>query len=94
MKLENEARAIECFDELIEASKAYLEFANNGSKESCLMLNDDGLERYSKADRLKYQKEMVKDCFGITVNECKELEGEPIQNRINKVLDLLQKHGL
>jgi hypothetical protein len=54
LKLENEARAIECFDELIEASKAYLEFANNGSKGSCLILNDDGLERYSKTDRLKY----------------------------------------
>lgn len=94
LELGNEARAIECFDELIEASRAYLEFANNGSKGSCLMLNDDGLDRYSKTDRLKYQQEMVKDCIRITVNECKELENEQIQNRINKALDLLQKYAL
>ena len=94
LKLENEARAVECFDELIEASKAYLEFANNGSKESCLMLNDDGSERYSKADRLKYQKEMVKDCIGITVKGCKELKSEQIQFHTNKALNLLQKYGL
>lgn len=94
LELENEARAIECFDELIEASRAYLEFANNGSKGSCLMLNDNGLDRYSKTDRLKYQQEMVKDCIRITVNECKELENEQIQNRINKTLDLLQKYAL
>ena len=71
LKLKNEARAVEYFDNLIETSKAYLEFASNGSKGSRLMLNDDGLERYSNADRLKYQKEMVRDCLNVTINECK-----------------------
>ena len=94
LKLENEARAVECLDELIEASKAYLEFASNGSKGSCSMFNDDGLERYSKSDRLKYQKEMVKDCLGIAVKGCKELKSEQIQFHTNKALNLLQKYGL
>ena len=58
------------------------------------MLNDDGLERYSKADRLKYQKETIKDCLGIAVKGCKELKSEQIQFHINKALNLLQKYGL
>ncbi|MBQ7353173.1 MAG: helix-turn-helix transcriptional regulator [Clostridia bacterium] len=90
LRLENEARAVECFEELIESSKAYLEFASNGSKDSCLMLNDDGLERYSKADRLKYQKEMLKDCLGIIVNECKDCRSEVFQNPLDKILNLLK----
>lgn len=94
LKLENEAHAVECFDELIEASRAYLEFANNGSKGSCLMLNDDGLERYTKADRLKYQQEMVRDCINIVINECNDCENGLIQNLINKTQNLLQKYGL
>ena len=94
LKLENESRAVECLDELIEASKAYLEFASNRLKGSCLMLNDDGLERYSKADRLKYQKEMIKDCLVIAVKVCKELKSEQIQFHTNKALNLLQKYGL
>ena len=94
LKLENEARAVECFDELIEDSRAYLEFANNGSKGSCLMLNDDGLERYSKSDRLKYQKEMVRDCLNIVVNESKSHKKELIQNYISKSLNLLKEYGL
>ena len=94
LKLENEARAVECFDELIKTSRSYLEFASNGSKGSCLMFNDDGLERYSIADRLKYQKEMVKDCLVIAVKGCKELKSEQIQFHTNKALNLLQKYGL
>ena len=94
LKLKNEACTVECFDELIEASRAYLEFANNGSKGSCLMLNDDGLDRYSKADRLKYQKEMVRDCLNIAINESKVCINELIQNHINKSLNLLKKYGL
>lgn len=94
LRLENETRAVECFEELIESSKAYLEFASNGSKGSCLLLKDDGLERYTKADHLKYQQEMVKDCLGFVFNECKELKSKQIQFHINKVLNLLQKYGL
>ena len=94
LKLGNVARAVECFDELIEASRAYLEFANNGSKGSCLMLNDDGLERSSKADRLKYQQEMVRDCLNIAINESKSHKKELIQNYISKSLNLLKEYGL
>ena len=94
LKLKNEACTVECFDELIEASRAYLEFANNGSKGSCLMLNDDGLDRYSKADRLKYQKEMVRDCLNIAINESKSHKKELIQNYISKSLNLLKEYGL
>ena len=94
LKLENEARAVECFEELIEASMAYLEFANNGSKGSCLLLNDDGLERYSKTDRLKYQQEMVRDCLNIAINESKVCKNELIQNYISKSLNLLKEYGL
>ena len=94
LKLENEARAVECFDNLIETSKAYLEFASNGSKGSRLMLNDDGLERYSNADRLKYQKEMVRDCLNIVINESKGCKNQLIQNYVVKSLNLLKEYGL
>ena len=94
LKLENEARAVECFEELIEVSKAYLGFANSSSKGSCLMLNDDGLERYSKTDRLKYQQEMVRDCLNIAINESKSHKKELIQNYISKSLNLLKEYGL
>ena len=94
LKLENEARAVECFKELIEASKAYLGFTNNGSKGSCLIFNDDGLERFSKADRLKYQQEMVRDCLNIAINESKVCKNELIQNYISKSLNLLKEYGL
>ena len=94
LKLENEARAVECFDELIEVSKAYLKFANSSSKGSCLMLNDDGFERYSKTDRLKYQQEMVRDCLNTTINESKGCKNELIQNYISKSLNLFKKYGL
>ena len=93
-RLENEARAIECFEELIEASKAYLEFASNGSKGSCLMLDDDELERYSKTDRLKYQQVMVRDCLNIAINESKGCKNELIQNYISKSLNLLKEYSL
>ena len=89
LKLGNEARAVEYFDELIEASRAYLEFANSGSKGSCLILNDDGLERYSKTDRLKYQQEMVSDCHNIAISDCKDFNNEIIQNYIVKSINLL-----
>ena len=94
LKLGNEARAVECFDNLIETSKAYLEFASNGSKGSRLMLNDDGLERYSNADRLKYQKEMVRDCLNIVINESKGCKNQLIQNYVVKSLNLLKEYGL
>ena len=94
LRAESEARAVECFDELIEASRAYLEFANNGSKGSCLIFNDDGLERYSKTDRFKYQKEMVRDCLNIAINESKSHKKELIQNYISKSLNLLKEYGL
>ena len=94
LKLENEARAVECFEELIEASKDYLALASNSSNCSCLMLNDDGLERYSKADRLKYQQEMVRDCLNIAINESKVYKNELIQNYISKSLNLLKEYGL
>ena len=94
LELGNEARAIECFDELIAASRVYLEFANNGSKGSCLMLNDDGLDRYSKADRLKYQKEMVRDCLNIAINESKCYKNKLIQNYAVKSLSLLNEYSL
>ena len=77
-----------------EASKAYLEFANNGSKGSCSMFNDDGLERYSKIRPLKYQNEMVRDCLNIAISECKYSKNELIESHINKALKLLQKYGL
>ena len=66
-----------------------MEFASNGSKGSCLMLNDDGLERYSKADRLKYQQEMVSDCLNIAISDCKDFNNEIIQNYIVKSINLL-----
>ena len=94
LKLENEARAVECFEELIEASRAYLKFANNGPKGYFLMFNDDGLERYSKADRLKYQQEMVRDCLNIAINECKDNKNGLIQNYISKHLNLLKEYSL
>lgn len=90
LKLGNEARAVECFDELIEASKAYLEFASNGSKGSCLMFNDDGLERYSIADRLKYQREMVRDCLNIVIRECKDWENLLIHHRICEIVNFIK----
>lgn len=90
LKLGNEARAVECFDELIEASKTYLEFATNGSKGSCLMLNDDGLERYSIADRLKYQQEMVRDCLNIVIRECKDWENLLIHHRICEIVNFIK----
>ena len=94
LKLGNEARAIECFDEIIEDSKAYLEFANNGSKGSCLIINDDGLGKYTKADRLKYQQEMVRDCLNIAINEHKDSKNELIRDYIVKSLNLLKEYGL
>ena len=94
LRLKNEARAVECFEELIESSKAYLEFASNGSKGSCLMLNDDGLDRYAKADSLKYQKEMVKDCINIAINECTGSKNELIQYYVVKSLNLSKKYRL
>ena len=90
LKLENEARAVECFKELIEASKAYLQFASNVSKDSCLMLNDDGLERYTKADRLKYQQEMVRDCLNIVIRECKDWENLLIHHRICEIVNFIK----
>ena len=94
LRLKNEARAVECFEELIEASMAYLQFAGNGSKGSCLVLNDDGIERYSKTDRLKYQQEMVRDCLNIAINECKYCKNESIQNFVVKSLNLLKEYDL
>ena len=94
LKLENEVRAVECFKELIEASKAYLQFANNGSKGSCLILNDDGLERYLKSDCLKYQQKMVRDCLNIAINECKDNKNGLIRDYIVKSLNLLKEYGL
>ena len=58
------------------------------------MLNDDGLDRYSKADRLKYQQEMVRDCLNIAINECKDNKNGLIQNCISKSLSLLNEYSL
>ena len=58
------------------------------------MLNDDGLERYSKSDRLKYQQEMVRDCLNIAINECKHCKNELIQNYAVKSLNFLNEYGL
>lgn len=92
--LENEFQVSKYFGELIETSESYLTFAKNGSAGACLMLNDDGLNRYTTDTQLTYQREMVRDCINSAINACKNFKNTIIKNCINQASVFLKKHGL
>lgn len=94
LSLGNEDQAVKHFEALIEISQSYLSFASKGSAGDCLMLNDDGLDRYYAESRIIYQKEMVKDCLEVAVEICKNVKTVQIQNCIEHVQNLNKKYSL
>lgn len=88
---QNYGRATEYFETLLQMAQQYIKFATGGSKGTCLMLLDEGLEKYAEEDRLKYQTEMVYDCLSATIKDCEGAIDEGIQTCICCALEIMNK---
>ena len=91
LMLQNYNQATEYFNALLHLSQQFIDFAIGGSKGTCLMLLDEGLEKYAKEDRLEYQTEMVYDCLSATIKDCEGIWDDGIQNCVVRAFDIINR---
>ncbi len=97
LRLGKTERAIECFHETLETAEKYLDFLENGSKGTCLLLLDDGLDRVDGSPNdMGKRIEMVVECLRRAVyygEHMKEAQGnETIAEYTRKAQEIRERY--
>ncbi len=94
LSLNDDGMVKKYFEALIETAQSYLCFASTGCAGTCLMLNDDGLNRYDTESCIIYQKEMVKDCLDAVVKVFENIKTIQIENYIEQTQRVKENYSL